>query len=110
MKRKIVCVISAATGDLVIVGEDELQHAARHFVLPRSILVELLTVILKDPSEVFLDTSKPSKLYKIYYKLEDNRYLLVIVKILKEGAFFASMYSTGKKVKARHSKMKRIKI
>ena len=40
-KREIVKVIIAITGDRVIVGRNELEHAMRHFLLPEDIFLEI---------------------------------------------------------------------
>ena len=40
-KRKIAKIITAITGDQIIVGELELRHAQEHFLLPDVILLEL---------------------------------------------------------------------
>ena len=55
MSRKIISIITAITGDRVIIGADELDHALKHFILPEDIFLELLERVLKDPNEVFVD-------------------------------------------------------
>lgn len=49
MKRKIVTVITAITGDRVVIGEAEFNHAKEeHFsMLPDDILLELLDLQLE---------------------------------------------------------------
>ncbi|MBS3904381.1 MAG: hypothetical protein KGZ39_03555 [Simkania sp.] len=55
MNRKITTVITAITGERVIIGEEELKHAMEeHFsMLPMDILLELIERILKDPTKIF---------------------------------------------------------
>ncbi len=55
MERKIATIITAITGDRVIIGEEELKHALEeHFsILPVDMLLELIERILKDPSEIY---------------------------------------------------------
>jgi hypothetical protein len=42
MARKIVKVITAITGNQIVIGEAELRHAQEHFLLPDHIFLELL--------------------------------------------------------------------
>ena len=44
MDRKIAAIITAVTGDRIVIGEDELRHAMEeHFsMLPTDILLELI--------------------------------------------------------------------
>lgn len=55
MSRRVAAVITAITGERVIIGEAELNHAKQeHFsMLPRDILLELIERILKDPTKIF---------------------------------------------------------
>lgn len=108
--RKIVAVITAITGDRVIVGFHEMKHAMRHFCLPQDIFLELLEKILKDPFEIYIDDSKQGKEYHLFYKLFDNMYILTIVKIIDDGAFFSSMYTTGEEIRNSHKKLKKFEI
>lgn len=111
MKERILIVeVDAITGDRVKVGKAELLHAMKHFLLPEDILVQLLTRILQHPSEVYTDDTKHPHEYRLFYRLENANYLLVVVKVIATGAFFASMYPTGKSIKNAHKKMKRIKL
>jgi hypothetical protein len=110
MKRKIVTVITAVSGDRVIVCKDELDHALRHFTLPEDIFLELLERVLKDPSEVYVDNLSAPHVYHLFYRLESGRYLLAVVKLLDDGNYLASMYPTGKNIRALHKKMKRLKV
>jgi len=108
--RTIVVEVDAVTGDRVIVGKSELLHAMKHFLLPEDLLVQLLTRILQHPTEVYTDDTKHPREYRLFYRLENANYLLVVVKLTPGGAFFASMYPTGKSIKNAHKKMKRVKI
>ncbi len=110
MKRKIAKVITAITGDRVIVGELEIQHAQEHFLLPDQIFLELLELVLKDPDEILVDDLKAPRLYQLFYRLENGRYLCAVVKVASTGFFFSSMYPTGKTIRNAHKKLKRLKI
>lgn len=109
MNRKIAAVITAITGDRVIVGEDELHHAnEEHFsMLPTDILLELIERILKDPTKIF----KQHKLhqYLLFYRLDNRKYLVVIVKQTDTGNYFSSMYSTGSSIRNSHKGLKEVK-
>lgn len=61
-KRKIAKIITAITGDQIVVGELELRLAQEHFLPPDAILLELLELVLKDPTEVLVDNLKAPKL------------------------------------------------
>jgi len=110
MKRKIVAIITARTGERIVICKDELEHALRHFLLPEDIFLELLERVLKDPTEVFVDDLKKPQVYHLFYKLESGRYLLAIVKLTQSGSYLASMYPTGKRIRNLHKKMKRLKL
>ncbi|MBS0629284.1 MAG: hypothetical protein JSS30_03560 [Verrucomicrobia bacterium] len=62
MKRRIITVITAITGDRIVIGEAEFQHAKEeHFsMLPDDILLELIERILKDPTKIFEQKKTPS--------------------------------------------------
>ena len=103
-RRKRAAIIRAATGDDVIVGEAELRHAMRHFTLPRDLVLALIERILEHPTVVLADDkSEPHE-----YRLDDGRYLLAVVKLTPAGAFFASMYPTGKTIRSSHRRFRRI--
>jgi hypothetical protein len=100
-RRKRAAVIRAATGDDVIVGEAELRHAMRHFTLPRDLALALIERILEHPTVVLADDlAEPHE--------DDGRYLLAVVKLTPVGAFFASMYPTGKRIRSSHRRFRRI--
>lgn len=109
-KRAIVTIITAITGDRIIVCKDELTHAIRHFLLPEDIFLELLERILKDPDEIYFNDTKEGKTYYLFYRIFEQRYILAIVKKIEEGAYFASMYPVGKDVRKSHKKFKKIKL
>ncbi|MBS0649399.1 MAG: hypothetical protein JSS10_09295 [Verrucomicrobia bacterium] len=56
MSRRIAAIITAITGDRIIIGEDELKHAMEeHFsMLPTDMILELIERVLKDPTKIFL--------------------------------------------------------
>lgn len=101
--------MTAITGDRVIIGEAELNHAKEeHFaILPRDILLELIERILKDPTKIF----KQEKLhqYYLFYRLDNRKYLVVIVKKTDTGSYFSSMYSTGQSIRNSHKGLKEVK-
>ena len=109
-KRKVAAVVRAATGDDVQVGEAELRHAARHFLLPRDLLLQLVARVLQHPTAVYVDDRRRPHEYRLFYRLQDGRYLLVVVKLTGEGAFFATMYATGKSVRPSHRKFKKVSL
>lgn len=43
--EKILKIITAVTGDQVVVGELEIRHAQEHFLLPDHIFSELLELV-----------------------------------------------------------------
>ena len=110
MTRRVAAVITAITGDRVIIGEDELKHAAKeHFsMLPSDILLELIERVLKDPTNIY-EQEKLSQ-YHLFYRLDNRRYLVVIVKRTSAGNYFASMYSTGSSIRNSHKDLKEVKL
>ena len=109
MSRRVVTIITAITGDRIVIGEEEFKHAMEeHFsMLPRDILLELIERVLKDPTKIF----KQEKLrqYQLFYKLDNRRYLVVIVKKTPTGNYFSSMYSTGNSIRNSHKYLKEVK-
>ena len=110
MNRKIVTIITAITGDRVIIGEAELKHAMEdHFsMLPTDMLLELIERILKDPTKI-LEQIKLHQ-YHLFYRLDNQKYLVVIIKKTQTGSYFSSMYSTGKTIRNSHKDLKEIKL
>jgi len=111
-QRKIVAIITDKQGDRVVVCQEELEHAiVDHFpVIPQRMVLELLELVLKDPTEVFRDSSNKEQVFQFFYRLEKSvRYIVAVVKITSDGAFFASMYPTGKRIRAKHKKLGKAK-
>lgn len=108
--RKIITIITDILGDRVVVGESELKHALEaHFdALPIDIMLELIERVLKDPTAVYEE--KVAHAYHLFYRLENGKYLVAIIKKSKSGAFFATMYPTGKTIRNKHKKLKKVKI
>ncbi|HSX25544.1 MAG TPA: hypothetical protein VLE89_00880 [Chlamydiales bacterium] len=109
MSRRVAAIITAITGDRIIVGEEELNHAMEeHFpMLPIDILLELIERILKDPTKIF-EQEKLSQ-YHLFYRLDNRRYLVVIVKKTPTGNYFSSMYSTGSSIRNSHRDLREVK-
>ena len=110
MRHKIAAIITDILGDRVIIGEDELQiHLKKHFEgIPRDMILELIERILKDPSIIYEEVN--THLYHLFYRLETGRFVVVIIKKQKEGTYFSSIYSTGKVIRNKHKKLKRVKL
>lgn len=111
MKRheEIITVITSSTGERVIVRRYEMEHAMRHFLLPEEIFLELLEKVLKDPSEIYVDETSEGKIYHLFYRLFDKKYILAVIKIIPKGAYFASMYATGESIRKSHKNFKKLK-
>ncbi len=110
MSKKIITIITSVLKYRVIVTKESVDHALKHFVLPEDIFLELLERILKDPTEVFEEIHSEEKSYHLFYKINQSKYILAIVKKATDGYFFTSMYATGSKIKSKHKHLKRIKI
>jgi hypothetical protein len=111
--RKIIAVITDALGDRVVVGRRELEHALEdHFkAVPQDILLELIERVLKDPTEIYRDDRKREQIYNFFYRLEKGpKFLVAVIKVTADGAFFASMYPTGKGVRNAHKNFKKVKL
>lgn len=109
MSRKVAAVITAITGDRIVIGEEELKHAMdEHFsMLPVDILLELIERVLKDPTKIF-EQRKLSQ-YHLFYRLDNRKYLVVIVKKMAMGNYFSTMYSTGSSIQNSHKDLKEVK-
>lgn len=59
---------------------------------------------------MFVDDRRVPHVYNLFYRLDDGRYLLAVVKRTREGAFFASMYPTGKTVRPSHRQFRRLVV
>ena len=112
MKRKIVAVITAVTGDRVVVSEEALTHVINeHFRgVPQGIILETIERVLKDPSDIYRDGREKDREYDFFYRLENGDFIVVIVKVIAEGAYLSSMYPTGKRHRNKHKKFKRVKV
>lgn len=110
--RKITAVITAATGDRVIVTDEAIKHVIdEHFRgVPEDIILETMERVLRDPSDVYKDASDKGREYDFFYRLESGEFLVAIVKIISEGAYLSSMYPTGKKHRNKHKKFKKVKL
>lgn len=110
--RKIIVVITDILGDRVVVGEKELNHAiAGHFEsIPQDIILELLERVLRDPSEIYRDDRQKERIFNFFYKLEKGpKFIVAVIKVTPEGAFFSSMYPTGKGFRNKHKNYKKVK-
>lgn len=109
VKRSIVAVITAVTGSRIVIGTEELHHSKiKHFrLVPTDIVLELVTRILKDPTHIYVE--QEVHFYHLFYRLEDKRYLVVVIKEVENEWFFSSIYSTGEKIRHKHKKLKRLK-
>ncbi len=113
MSRKIITIITNIFGDRVVVGEKELNHAIEdHFAgIPQELVLNLLELVLKGPSDVYQDAQTKERIYNFFYRLEDNRkFIVAVIKTTPDGTFFASMYPTGKSARSAHKKFKKVKI
>lgn len=110
--QKIIAVVTAVTGDRVIVTEESIRHIIdEHFRgIPQGIILETLERVLKDPSDIYKDTHHENKEYNFFYRLEDGKFIVAIVKIKKDGAYLSSMYPTGKTHRAKHKGFKKVKL
>ena len=111
-KKKIVAIITALTGDRVIVTEEAIEHVANeHFqFVPQDILLEIIERILKDPSALYRDVREINREFNFFYRLESGEFIVAVVKIIPEGAYLASVYPTGKKPRNKHKGFKKVKI
>ena len=88
-----------------------MKFTAQHYSqLPQDIFLELLERVLKDPTELYLDDRGDEKKYYMFYKLENGKYIVAVVKTISDGSYFSSMYPTGKKIRNAHKNLKRLKI
>jgi hypothetical protein len=111
MSKKILAVITAITKVRVIVTDQTVKHIiAEHFRgIPADIILETIERVLRDPSDVFRDSQKSkSREYDFFYRLESGEYIVVIVKVIADGAYVSSMYPTGKSQRNKHKGFKKI--
>ena len=48
--------------------------------------------------------------YHLFYRLDNGKYLVVIVKRALTGNYFSTMYSTGNAIRNTHKSLKEIKL
>jgi hypothetical protein len=46
----------------------------------------------------------------MFYRLETGGYVVVVVKQKAEENYFSAIYSTGKDIRQKHKKLKRVRI
>jgi len=111
-KRSIVTIITNILGERVVITRQSLDHAKEtHFeFLPEYIVLEFIERILKEPTVLYEESLRDEKKYNFFYKIEKTRFVVVVVKITSDGAFFASMYPTGSSVRPKHKKLKKVKL
>mgnify|MGYP006446295313 CR=1 FL=1 len=87
-----------------------MKHAIEgHFdTLPEDIFLELLERILKAPTAVYEEETK--HLYHLFYKLQNEKYLVAVIKKSESGTYFSTMYPTGKHIRNKHKELKKVKI
>jgi hypothetical protein len=112
MSRKIIAVITAVTRDRVIVTDEAMKHVLdEHFRgIPQDIILETMERVLRDPSDLYRDSSYENKEYDFFYRLESGDFIVVIVKIIPDGAYLSSMYPTGKRHRNKHKRFKRVRL
>lgn len=112
LMRKVLTIITAATGLRVSIGDEELMHALeKHFLIPKIKLLEIVEQVLSDPTEVYEEPgSNAEKTFFLFYRLEVKAYLVAVVKKIDDEAFFVTLYPTGQKPKTKHSKLKKVEL
>jgi len=80
----------------------------RHFPLPRDLVLVLIERVLAHPTMVLADDAREPHEYRLFYRLDDGRYLLAVVKLTPAGAFFASMYPTGRRIRPSHRRFRKV--
>lgn len=111
--KKIITIITAVTGDRVILTDEAVRHVIDvHFRgIPQAIILETVERVLKDPSELYKDSTHKNKEYDFFYRLESGEFLVAVVKIIpNDGAYLSSMYPTGKRHRNKHKKLKKVRI
>lgn len=110
-KRKVLSIVTAATKDRVIITDEAIDHIIEtHFNgIPKNIILETVEQVLRDPSEVYKD-KKDVHEYDFFYRLDNGAFIVVVVKIIHDGNFVSSMYTTGKKHRNKHKGFKKVKI
>lgn len=110
--RTVVAVITAITGDRVIITDEAIKHViALHFRgIPQDIILETMERVLRNPSDVYRETQSKNCEYDFFYRLESGEFVVVIVKMVSDGAYLSSMYPTGSKHRNKHKKFKKVKL
>ena len=111
-QQKISAVVTAVTGDRVIVTDEAIKHIINeHFKgVPKGIILETVERVLRDPSDLYKDTQSDSREYDFFYRLESGEFIVAIVKIIPNGAYLSSMYPTGKRHRNKHKRFKKVKL
>ena len=101
-------IITDILGDRVVIGESELQHSiAEHFEnLPENILLELIELVLNDPTFIFEETR--GHFYHLVYRLDSGKHIVVVIKKSESGVFFSTVYPTGKSIRNKHKKLRKV--
>jgi hypothetical protein len=112
MSRKIIAIITAITGDRVIVTDETLKHVIEEHYrgIPQDIILEALERVLKDPSDLYREDQDLNREYDFFYRLESGEFIVAIVKIIPDGAYLSSMYPTGKRQRNKHKRFKKVKL
>src|SRR5437773_6110002 len=101
--RRRAAVIRAATGDDVIIGEQELRHAPLH-VATRPGLEPHHSGARQPDDRPRRRCAQTARVPVVL----DGRYLLAVVKLTPAGAFFASMYPTGRSIRPSHRRFRKV--
>jgi hypothetical protein len=110
MRRKVAAVITDILGDRVVVMAEAVEHVIlRHFTLfPRTMVLELIERVLRDPSEVFEEKKK--HIFHLFYRFDSHHYIVVIVKRTTQGSFFVTAYPTGAAHRGKHKNLKKVRL
>jgi hypothetical protein len=73
-----------------------------------NMILELIERVLKDPTLIYEEVATHT--YHLFYRLETGRFVVVVVKQMNAGSFFSAIYTTGKNIRNKHKKLKRVKI
>ena len=109
----IITVTTSVTGDRVIVTDEAIKHIIEeHFRgIPQTTILETVERVLKDPSNLYKDSSHKKKEYDFFYRLESGEFLVAVVKIIpNDGAYLSGMYPTGKRHRNKRKNFKKVKL
>ena len=76
--------------------------------MPRDLVIALVARVLTQPTVVLADDVDSPHQYRLFYRLDDGRYILAVVKVTAAGMFLASMYPTGRTIRPSHRRFRRI--